>query len=313
MKKIVIPIVFAFDNNLTFPACVCLSSLIMSANKDTFYDIFILHSSRELLDKKNLSIVSDAFENCRIQYRQVDNVFDHAFEIRGITTPAYYRLLIPELIPEYDKILYSDVDVIFRDDLSDVYFNTDMDDYYIAGVDSIAHMIPDLKEYYEQERKLDSRGNIYSGNLIINSKKMREDGIVDKFREHVDKKYKFQDMDIINIVCKGKIKYLPPSFCYTTYISDFAVNNRELLKTVWPEEQIQEAQDKGIVHYNGQKPWKGACINFDIWWEYYRKSPFFDAKYYYQLFENMLNEQDRLPLMKRIKILARYFIYGRKK
>ena len=309
----VVPIVFAFDRNLINPAKICFASLLLSSRSNTFYDIYILCSNEIDCKLPELLYLFDTYSNCKIKSISVSNEFESSFEIRGITTPAYYRLLIPELIPEYDKILYSDVDVIFRDDLSDVYFNTNMDDYYIAGVDSIAHMIPDLKSYYEQERGTDSRGNIYSGNLIINSKKMREDGIVDKFREHVDKKYKFQDMDIINIVCKGKIKYLPPSFCYTTYISDFAVNNRELLKTVWTEEQIQEAQDKGIVHYNGQKPWKGPCINFDIWWEYYRKSPFFDPKYYYQFFDNLLNEHDRLPLMKRIKILARYFIYGRKK
>lgn len=308
-----IPIAFSFDDNLVFPASICISSLLMNSGEDTFYDIFILHSSKDCINKGYLNNLLRLYINCRITYIVVGSEFDSAYEVRGITTPAYYRLLIPELIPDYDKILYSDVDVIFREDLSNFYFNTDMEGYYIAGVDSMAHLIPDLKHYYEQDRKIDSKGNIYSGNLIFNSKKMREDGIVDKFREHVDKKYKFQDMDIINIVCKGKIKYLPPSFCYTTYISDFAVNNRELLKNVWSEEQIQEAQDKGIVHYNGQKPWKGACINFDIWWEYYRKSPFFDAKYYYQFFENMLNEQDSLPLIKRIKILARYFIYGRKK
>lgn len=309
----IIPIVFAFDSNMLFPASVCMTSLLTNARKTTFYDIYILYSEKVELDKHFLDIICAEFKNCRLQYRAVDATFDSAFEIRDITTSAYYRLLIPDIIPEYETILYSDVDVIFRDDLSDVYFNTDMEDCYIAGVDSIAHMIPDLKTYYEQERKTDSRGNIYSGNLIINSKKMREDGIVDKFRKHVDKKYKFQDMDIINIVCKGKIKYLSPSFCYTTYISDFAVNNREALTAFWSEEEIQEAQDRGIVHYNGQKPWKGACINFDIWWEYYRKSPFFDARYYYQFFENMLNEQDRLPLLKRIKILVRYFLYGRKK
>lgn len=307
-----IPIVFSFDKNLVFPARICLSSLLMNAAESTFYDIFILNSEKERLDDGGLNKLKDLFPKCNITYRYVGSDFDKSFEIRGITTPAYYRLLIPELIPEYDKVLYSDVDVIFREDLSRIYNETDMDDCYIAGVDSIAHLIPDLKRYYETERRTSAEGNIYSGNLIINSKKLREDGIVDKFKEHVDMKYKFQDMDIINIVCRGKIKYLPPSFCYTTYISDFAVNNRDLLRTVWTEEQIQEAQDKGIVHYNGQKPWKGACVNFDIWWEYYRKSHFFDPGYYYHFFDGMLNELERLPLMKRVKILVRYFVYGRR-
>lgn len=308
-----VPIVFAFDNNLVLPACVCINSLLQNAGKDTFYDIFILLSSNRSINMNQLTKILDIYSNCRITYKIIDSEFDDSYEVRGITSLAYYRLLIPEVIPQYDIILYSDVDVIFRGDLSDIYYNTDVNGCYFAGVDSIAHLIPYLKNYYETERGIDSIGNIYSGNLIINSKEILKDGIIDEFRKHVGKKYTLQDMDIINIVCKGKIKYLPPAFCYTTYIADFAVNNRELLKTVWTEEQIQEAQDKGIVHYNGQKPWNGPCINFDIWWEVYRNSPFFDSKFYYQFFDNMLNEYDRLSLAKRIKILVRYFIHGRKK
>lgn len=308
----IIPIAFAFDNNLAFPACVCLSSLLMHAKADTFYDIFILHSEEKALRTENLNKLPSFYSNCRITYRTVDGTFDQAFEIRGITTAAYYRLLIPELIPEYDKIIYSDVDVIFRDDLSEIY-QTDIEDYYIAGVDSIAHLIPDLKNYYEQVRHCDSKGQIYSGNLIINSKKILKDNMIALFKEHIGEKYKFQDMDILNIVCKGKIKYLPPSFCLTTYINDFAVNNIEALNENWAEVEVRYALEKGIVHYNGQKPWKGFCVNFDIWWEYYRKSPYFNPKIYFDFFYGKLDELDQLPLMKRIKILVRYFVYGRKK
>ena len=116
-----IPIAFAFDNNLVFPACVCLSSLMMHAKEDTFYDIFILHSEHEQLNCEELDKLPNYYSNCSVTYRTVGNVFDEAFEIRGITTAAYYRLLIPELIPEYDKVIYSDVDVIFRMDLSELY------------------------------------------------------------------------------------------------------------------------------------------------------------------------------------------------
>ena len=119
----IIPIVFAFDNNLVLPACVCISSLMMNAKEDTFYDIFILHSERVNLEKEQLDKIPLYYTNCRVQYRQIDNTFDSAYEIRGITTATYYRLLIPELIPEYDKIIYSDVDVVFREDLSDVYLS----------------------------------------------------------------------------------------------------------------------------------------------------------------------------------------------
>lgn len=248
------------------------------------------------------------YKNCRIQYRQVDDTFDNAFEIRGITTPAYYRLLIPELIPEYHKIIYSDVDVIFRSDLSDLYINTDLTNYYVAGVNSLSHLIPDYKHYYVNTLHLDPRKIIYSGNLIINSQKIKKDNLIPLFKKQAKNNYKFQDMDILNIVCKGKILYLFPNFCLSTFIIQAALYNHNALLELWNQNEIYNAFKHGIVHYNGQKPWKGFCINFDIWWEYYRKSPFFDEKFYFDFFYSKLNELDQLPLWKRIKILLRYFI-----
>lgn len=102
MNNNIIPIAFAFDNNLILPACICISSLLINAKEGTFYDIFILHSSNISLKKEELNKLSQYYKNCRIQYRQVDQTFDSAFEIRGITAATYYRLLIPELIPEYE-------------------------------------------------------------------------------------------------------------------------------------------------------------------------------------------------------------------
>ena len=283
----IVPIAFAFDNNLILPACIGISSLMMHAKEDTFYDIYILHSEKEKLNKDELNKIPTYYKNCKIQYREVGNFFDNAFEIRGITTPAYYRLLIPELISEYDKIIYSDVDVIFRNDLSEIY-SINMTGYYMAGVNSLAHLVPDYRMYYDS-LQMDATKIIYSGNLIINSKQLQKDNMIDKFRSLAANKYKFQDMDMINIVCCGKIKYLYPSFCLSTFISEYNIYHREELTKIWEEQEINEALKTGIVHYNGQKPWKGFCVNFDIWWEYYRKSPFFDEKFYFDFFYKKLD------------------------
>ncbi len=308
----IVPVVFAFDNNLILPACVCISSLMMNAKEDTFYDIFILHSANIALKKEELDKLSQYYQNCRIQYRQVDNTFDSAFEIRGITTSTYYRLLIPDLIPEYDKIIYSDVDVIFRSDLSNIYFSVDLHDSYVAGVNALIPFIPDMRAYYQKMRKVEMKGIIYAGNIILNSKKIREDNIIEQFKELAKKNFRFQDLDVLNIVCQNRVTYLKPEFCVTTYFSEFSIRNRTILRQYWTDNDIALALQNGIVHYNGQKPWKGFCVNFDIWWEYYRKSPFFDEKFYFEFFYKRLNELDQLSLWKRIKILIRYFVYGKR-
>lgn len=302
-----IPIVFCFDDNLTAPACVALSSLMMSAKEDTFYDIFILHSCKQPLNHEDIDRLPSYYKNCRIQYRTVDSTFDEAFEIRGITTPAYYRLLIPELIPEYDKVLYSDVDVIFRSDLGEFY-NIDMTSYYVAGVDSLANFQPELVKYYNDIVHINPEGIIYSGNLVINSKEILKDNLIYRFKELAKTKYTFQDMDVINIACRGKIKYLSPAFCLTTYITEYSVYRKDDLLKLWSNDDIENAKSHGIVHFNGKKPWNDVCINFDIWWEYYRRSPFYDEKRYFDFFNYKLNELDYLTLMKRVKVLLRYFI-----
>jgi len=309
MKKI--PIVFCFDDNLEMPAGVCITSLLVNANVDTFYDIFILHSDKcTFLDGK-INELPERYRNCRITYRSVGREFENAFEIRAITYTAYYRLLIPNIIPEYDKIIYSDVDVIFRSDLSQLYETTDLTDFYMAGVVSISAGVDTAYSKYLEGLGINPLDYIYSGNLIINSKRLREDGIIPEFIEKASRtKYRFQDMDIINIVCKGRIKRLPPVFCLSVAINKYA--SFRLENPCYTQKELEEALQHGIIHYNGAKPWKQYCPHFDIWWEYYRKSICYDQQYYFDFFVQKMHEYDLMPLWERVKILARWFMGLRK-
>lgn len=304
-----IPIAFAFDSNLLFPACVCLSSLMMSADNNTYYDIFILHSYKENLDKEELNKLSQYYPNCSITYRTVGDAFDNAFEIRGITTPAYYRLLIPELIPEYDKVIYSDVDVIFRRDLSDLY-QTDLGDNYIAATYDLGlNLSKDGAEYMSSVKDLQCGEYIQSGFIILNNKKILNESIIEKFKELSKRNLRYQDQDILNIVCKNKIKILPFTYNMTDQAYYYITNDLSSLADKYLNDELSKAYTISTIHYNGYKPWKSYCVNFDIWWEVYRKSLYFDPKFYFNFYYDKLDEYDRLPLIKRVKILLRYFFY----
>lgn len=303
-----IPIVFAFDNNIIQAACVCISSLMMNAKDDTFYDIFILHSKNVELKKSELNKISDYYNNCKIQYRVVGDEFDNAFEIRHVTKATYYRLLIPNIITEYDKVVYSDVDIIFRMDLAEVY-NQDITNNYIAATLDLG--LNNEKKYLDSVEGLEIGKYIQAGFAIYNLKEMRDDNMVEKFKCLAKNNYTYQDQDVINIACKGKIKYLPP--CYN-------VNDCTLIQMYWHKDNLPEfysetdckfARNNGNIHYSGYKPWKRYCIGFDIWWEYYRNSPIYDEQFYFKFFYDKTLLLDSLTLWKRIKILVRYFVYGR--
>lgn len=308
----ILPVVFCFDDNWELAAGVCITSLLENAKTDTFYDIFILYSDQSKFQLNgNIDRIKESYSNCKITYRSVGDAFKEAFQIRGITQSTYYRLLIPELIPEYDKIMYHDVDVIFRTDLTDVFHNTDVEGNYIAGVVSSGGLNPNVNE---KRAKLgfDWQNYILAGNIIMNSKLLREDSIVDLFKKEVaTSQYECQDMDIINLICKGRIVRMAPSFCATVGIFELAANKTD--QALYSQEELKDAENYGIIHYNGPKPWNEYCLNFDFWWEYYRRSLFFDSKFYYDFYQNKLDALDKLSLMKRVKILIRYFVKGRYK
>lgn len=306
----IIPIVFCFDENLLSPAIVSLTSLLENANSNTFYDIYIIYPNKYDYTNTPITKLTDIYQRCKITYRPISDVFRGAFEIRGITTPAYYRLLIPELIPEYDKILYSDVDVIFRDDLS-VFYDLDISDYYFGAVDVGVVLRKDIARYVESVLHLNvDNGYYYSGNLIINSRKLKEDGKLDLFRKLALNKYHYQDMDIINIACNGKIKSLSPSFCLTNYLLTLILYRNTEYQRFFSEEELSYALTKGIIHYNGTKPWNGNCHNQDVWWYYYRKSLIYDEAYIYQFYKQRIEEIEDWTLSKRVKHLFRFFTSG---
>lgn len=310
----VIPVAFAFDNNLVVPAAVAFTSLLMNAEPETFYDIYVLHSERESLDKALLSQIADVFHsNCMINYVSVRDVFDGAFEIRGITTPAYYRLLIPELIPHYDKIIYADTDIIFRSDLSSLYSIELGSNYLAATKDLGLNLSEDGKKYIQTLPCVTPGDYLQSGFIMLNSSLIRQDGLTDKFVEIASQKWKYQDQDTLNIVCHDRVFFLAPKYNMTDYSFYYGIKEPAKWIRQYTAQEFEDGMKYGNLHFNGHKPWRKWSVNFDIWWEYYRKSPVFDERFYFDFYYNRLNELDQLPLLKRVKILVRYFVYGIRK
>ena len=310
MKKI--PIIFTFDENLSFPAAVCISSLMQYASDETFYDIYVLHSG-EPPKITGLDRITAAYSNMSVQYRSVGNAFSTAYEIRGITKAAYYRLLAATLIPEYNKAIYADVDTLFRMDLSGLY-DIELQGNYMGAVYAQSINTSAQGQKYLKSIGLTPGDYFCSGLLLMDLNNIRKDNLTEEFIKLANDNYKYQDQDIINIVCKSKILSLP--YVYHMAIPAFEAVSKQLdiLGTkyyVLPFDVNPLVYSN--IHYNGAKPWNDWCPNLDQWWECYRKSPIYDPSIYFTFFNSRLEYLDQISLLKRIKILLRFFVYGRKK
>ena len=103
-----IPIFFASDNNYAPYLAVALKSLLSNASSDYFYKIHILTTNLdEEISSKLLKLKTN---NSSIQIISLAEEIEHIknrFQLRDYySIETYYRFFIPDLFPQYDKVLY---------------------------------------------------------------------------------------------------------------------------------------------------------------------------------------------------------------
>ena len=258
-----IPVVFCFDSRIILGASVTIKSLIDCAKETTTYDIRIFHSDINLKDQKNISALAEnTRHNIAFHYINPD-LFKDAPKNKGSWTEiVYYRLLAPEILKEYDKVIYSDVDVLFKGDLEELY-SIDINDYEMAMVRAEKNTPNIIEHRYFEENKNDY---IYwSGLILYNSKRFREEKILNKLYKNIEtykNKLKAYDLDLINVTCQN-ILPLDLKYCVLQgffYNDDYTkIKEYEYLKFVYNDEEIKNAKNNTIIiHYAGYpgKPWR---------------------------------------------------------
>lgn len=282
MKINKIPIVFAFDDNYALPASIAIASLIENKLPSTQYEVFVVHGGLKRNTIKKMEQI------CPITWIYVDK---HKFQNTPIGwsgLETYYRLLVADLIPNYDKILWSDVDVLFRDDLSNIY-NMELNDADWAGV--IAERSDDKNgihpHYPENEKEF-----IYMpGFMVINAVKWRKENKIDKFFATISKfgnRLKFFDLDILNLSC-DKIAPIPFEYCVleNIYANEDITKAKEYpwLKNVYAHEILEKAKKNPvIIHYAGKSPkiWLRSYDDIpQYYWHYIEQSPFYNPELYH--------------------------------
>lgn len=273
MKNNRINIAFCFDENMTRQACVTIASLLDYKEKDTHYNIYCICTEGALRIQKYLQKIIKKRDKLTklIMKRNVHN-YEGGYEVRGITVSTYFRLNLHTLLPDVDKIIYSDVDILFQGDLMDVW-NRDLGDNYIAGVKADVNIkdvwCRHLSDEYWKELT-DWFGNyINAGFIVMNLKKIREKQMDLVWNSMINNKYFYQDQDILNLTCKPDIAFLPMEFNKFMFYSKEELD--ELRRnSVFTREEIERAVKKPIViHYAGEKPWnKYSVKGAELWWNY---------------------------------------------
>ena len=117
-------IVFSTDSNYVPYMAVSIQSIIDNSDKNYNYDILVFDDGITTYQKEQLSQMLKSNVSLRyIDVKPLLATLDYSlFKSRGIWSSAtFYRLFIPQLMSDYDKVLYLDCDVLVKDSLVDLF------------------------------------------------------------------------------------------------------------------------------------------------------------------------------------------------
>ncbi len=265
------PIVVAFTPNYFIPAATAILSVLEHSPKDEGFHFICLLSEPMPDDLVNRLALLDGGTG-RLTYEWFElkeELLEGVYIDPKYTIAASFRLVVADLFPQYDKLIYMDCDVIIRQDLAKLYRELDLGNNYLAGVveASTPYQIKGIE-------RIGAKVGAYinSGFLVMNLALLRQDKMSQKFIEALKVDYlEFPDQDVLNTVCLGRILALPPYYNgIRTFMQEEAKEN--FLK-YYTEEDWQMIDKEGTIHYTGQKPWRAYTIKFEYWWATYFRLP----------------------------------------
>lgn len=223
-----------------------LGTLLYSIHQHHEYaDIYIVYDD---LDKKILRLIIDiqaTLTNLNITMKKmpryiIDKIKMITATFTGLPVSAYYRLFLPELFPDLERVLYMDIDVAVLKNLDDFYY-TDFE-----GNSLVAVMDAPEEPALWQKRLLGEEYEKYfnSGVLLMNLRIMRKHNHVSQLLPFITENYlylMYDDQDALNLFYRGAVKLFPLTYNWKPF--NYKCN------TV-------EAEELRVIHFAGwYKPW----------------------------------------------------------
>lgn len=316
-------IICATDNNFVQHCCVMLASVLVNNSN---VEVYLL---TEGLTDENQEIIRQEIisKSGQFHYILVDSSVIEKFpmpnskNLKHISTATYYRLLIPDLLPNnVHKVIYMDCDIVVRKSMAELW-NTDISEYAIGAVHQV---LDEIKNARRLGYPL-NYGYFNAGVLLINVEYWRKNNIQNKLVNYLINNYEtiiYHDQDALNANLYDKSLLLP---CKWNMLNYFFL--KEVFTTVgksdgnviadyseYKEMLVKDRKDPAIIHYVSKpKPWQKYCLHpfAREYFHYARtsinysdiKEPNKTVNYFYSIYDHMYSAFADLirPMYRRIK------------
>ena len=281
-----INVAYAFDKKYHYITHVSMKSIMLSQNKETFINFYILVSNLTDEQEKVINKISKEHKNCKINFIDMGNQFkEFNLPFNIWTTANYYRIKLPELLKDIKKIIYFDTDTLIYKDLTKFY-NYDIEGKYLIGMPEYVGVS------FFTRNNISFNNFINTGALLCNLDELRKDNISNKILEYIKKnhnKIRFPVNEPTNLITHKKNGYFTPEyvvvgFCDKKEIYSYYNNSRLNINKKLVEKALE---DPYVYHFIMHlKPWKGIpnknkFVCFDSISRFYEAAR--KTSYYYEI------------------------------
>ena len=245
-------------------AYISLNSIKQNKKPETKIDYYLFIQYDFLHDeyycKKYLDeLIDDTFQ---IHYLDA-NLYITDITIQGKFCPiVFIRCLFPTIFKDFDKILHLDIDVFCLKEGIEELWNMPLDDFYVrAATDVLISFDPNnCSDYYNTQTEI----YFNAGVMLMNLKKMREDGL-DKVFVEWGKNWNFYiircifyDQTLLNYFCRGHVGRISPIWNNAIFAADIETQkyfNYNL--SLYRYYDLDSLTDTVFIHFLSRfKPWK---------------------------------------------------------
>lgn len=277
IESATIPIVFACNEKYAPYLSVAIASLAANADPGNDYTVYIFYN--ELTGTTLQRLCSQATSFMHIiplnVAKHTTELVENAAMVRHLTHETYFRILMPKLLPQHNKVVYLDCDIVINTDIAKIY-SFDVSHSLLGAV----HVISDKAWLEKVMARMGKTVCFYfnTGVLLINNFEFIKRDIFTLFMQYAlsGKEYICADQDILNIICDGKVKKLPRTWNYGWFTfckGLFGLISPSVLKS-----DAAFFKKPNIVHFVSEiKPIHENDGHFaPMFWHYAHYSPFFE-------------------------------------
>ena len=274
-------VVFICDESYVMPTTVALTSLIAHKSPAANLTVAIvttdLQAATPLANLEQPGVFVRLIDGSGHLERSTATWAPSQF--RTATKAAMLKFYLPELLPEWDKVLYLDGDILVRSDLTELY-QTEMPQHYATVVRDLPQVL------YKKQLLGHSRDYFNSGVMVLNLARMRAHNLTAALIEAKESAVNdnLVDQNVFNTVMDSQVIHTLP--IYNLCCANMSRRWRR-------ERMLQKINDlygtsyasfndllnqSAVVHFSSrEKPWKYHDLPMiEEWDAYYRNTDYGD-------------------------------------